>query len=109
MHGTLRIGRRHPELELHESTTSRRARYDDRLDAPVLHGRSTGSCLTLLAHVETDSSTSSRDGYEEFHRRIMVGTVLLGDSRTAFSVVCRPALLTDLSFLTLGRHVAQPR
>lgn len=89
MHGTLTIGRRHPELELYDSIVPRDARDGDRFDPPVFHGRSMGSCLTLLANLETGSATSRRGGYEEIRRHIMVGTVLIGDTHLESEDGCR--------------------
>ncbi|MBM0201951.1 hypothetical protein JNW90_01620 [Micromonospora sp. STR1s_5] len=89
--GTLQIGTSYPELELHSTSAAQpaRTRSDDRLDVPVLHGRSMGACLTLLDSSETSSSTSRVDGLQETHRVLFVGTVLIGDDHLASVADCR--------------------
>jgi hypothetical protein len=89
--GTLQIGTGYPELELHSTTAAQLApgRGGDRLDVPVLHGRSMGACLTLLDITETSSSTSRTGELQETHRVLFVGTVLVGDDHLSSVADCR--------------------
>jgi ApeA N-terminal domain 1 len=89
--GTLQIRTGHPELELHSISAAQPApgRDRDRFDPPVLHGRSMGTCLTLLETTETSSSTSRAGGLQETHRVLFVGTVLIGDDHLASAADCR--------------------
>jgi ApeA N-terminal domain 1/Apea-like HEPN len=89
--GTLQIGTRYPELELHSISAawSAPAGGGDRFDVPVLHGGSMGACLTLLDITETSSSTSSAGGLQETQRVLFVGTVLIGDDHLASVADCR--------------------
>ncbi len=87
--GTLDIGQR-VELQLYESTDTPRGTHDsDRLNPPILHGRSMGSCLTLLDCTEVGTSTSRRGGHEDIYRTVVVGTALVGDSHLDSVKDCR--------------------
>jgi ApeA N-terminal domain 1 len=89
--GTLQIGTGPPELELHSTSAAQSApsRGGDRFDVPVLHGRSMGTCLTLLDITETSSSTSRVGELQETHRVLFVGTVLVGEDHLASVADCR--------------------
>ena len=87
--GTLDIDQR-AELQLYESTDAPRRGGDrDRFNPPILHGRSMGSCLTLLDCTEVGWTSASGDEYEETHRNVAVGTALVGDSHLGSVEDCR--------------------
>jgi ApeA N-terminal domain 1 len=88
--GTVDIGQR-AELQLYESTeVPGRANDRARFNPPILHGRSMGSCLTLLNCTEVGrTSTGGRGRHEEIHRKLVVGTALVGDSHLDSVEDCR--------------------
>jgi hypothetical protein len=88
--GTLDIGQR-AELDLYESTDDPRSGSDrDRFSPPILHGRSLGSCLTLLNCTEVGWSSAGGHGeHEDIHRKVAVSTALVGDSHLDSVDDCR--------------------
>jgi ApeA-like protein/HEPN superfamily Apea-like protein len=88
--GTLDIGQR-AELDLYESTDDPRSGSDrDRFNLPILHGRSMGSCLTLLDCTEVGWTSAGGHGeHEDIHRKVVVGTALVGDSHLDSVEECR--------------------
>jgi hypothetical protein len=88
--GTLDIGQR-AELQLYENTDAPgRAGDRVRFNPPILHGRSMGACLTLLDCTEVGWTSAGGHGeHEDIHRKVAVGTALVGDSHLDSVEDCR--------------------
>ncbi|MGW0731877.1 ApeA N-terminal domain 1-containing protein [Streptomyces sp. NPDC002851] len=81
MHGTLKFGARYPELELYDRPSSHGGGDSEPFEPPVIHGHSMGTKLTLLKNVQTGATTVGQGEHRRVHRFLIVGTVLIGDSR----------------------------
>ncbi|MGW6021230.1 ApeA N-terminal domain 1-containing protein [Streptomyces sp. NPDC055099] len=80
LNGTLTVGPHYPELELYDRASSPAGGASEPFEPPVIHGLSMGTKLTLLTNVQTDAPAAGKGEHRVVHRRLIVGTVLIGGS-----------------------------